>query len=50
MLIFSLLLGVALGYLIMPAKRAYDNYDWYSNVRRLSRFNSLKLAFKDIWN
>lgn len=45
---FTFSLGVAIGFLIKPAQRAYYNYDWYRNFRKYGFKQSIAQSFKDI--
>ena len=48
MLTFSA--GIAIGFCIKPAQRAYANYDWFRNYRKYTVKQSLAETLKDIWN
>ena len=48
MLAFSA--GIAIGFCIKPAMRAYDNYDLYKNFLNYSFKQSIAKAIANIWN
>lgn len=48
MLIFNA--GIAVGFCIKPAQRAYANYDWFRNFRKYGFKQSIAQSFDDIWS
>ena len=43
------ILGLVIGFAIMPVKRFYVEYKWFRNIRVYSIRASLNYALKDIW-
>lgn len=46
----GLIIGLIIGFLLKTIHKFYYYYDWFRNYRKYSVLESIKQAFKDVWN